>query len=389
MQQLDRVIRTFEENMSEKKTNLQQYEIELNHIKAQEKRLQTGLSEMEGKRTTLIYQRQQEQDCHADRARFVRKLAEKLAVPVDGDLETSTEHLTNTLAQVKLAFQCEENSLKEMSANHDQIDHEMQGDIDKLREQKATIESEIGSKRKQTDELKREKTKNQLKIDEVERSAQALKQITGEITKLDQVFEEFKQTVNLTEIRTNIGERKRKRDAFQTQLDNIDEQITFLSSISKTTAELSVKEKQLEQREAEARKVKNKQSDNLRRLLNNEMIDANYKRRIQTIYQNLQRDIGDLNKTINRNQQVIIELDMTRKGQKDELARMERELHESEEKIYEQCHSTPFAEVLERVKENVAKYQLDNGALRSSEVLYKKWAKFKNSFFFRYGFEAT
>lgn len=374
VQQIEREIRTFAERMNEKKQNLKEYEIDLNRIKAQEKRLLANHTDLERKRTKLIFQRQQEQDYNAERAQFVQKLADKLNVSIENgaDLETSNEQLTTVLAAVQTAFQREENDLKELSKSHDKIERDQQQAIDKLREQKTSIESEIVLKRKQNADLNREKIVNQQKIDEVERSAQTLTQITAELTKIDAKMEEYKQSINLDEIKVNIADKKRKRNQFQEQLDKLDEQITFLNSISKTTAELSVKHKQLEQREADAKKVKNKQSDNIRRLFNNEMIESNFKRRIQTIYQNLQREIGDLNKTINRNQQTIIELDMTRKSHKDDLTRMERELHESEEKIYEHCHSTPYDEVLERVKENVTKYQLDHGALRSSELLYKK-----------------
>lgn len=374
---MEREIRTFAERMNEKKANLEVYEIDLNRIRAQERRLLANHTELDRKRTTLIIERQREQDYHAERSKFVQKLAEQLNIPIDSnnssiDLETSPEHLTETLAAIKAAFQRDETNLSDLSKSHDKIDQNQQHEIDKLREQKTTIESEILSKRKQIVELNGEKTKNQQRIDEVERSAQELQKITDIITKIDTKFEEHKQSMNLDEIKVNIAEKKRKRDTFQEQLEKLDEQIKFLHSISKTTGELSLKTKQLEQREAEAKKVKNKQSDNIRRLFKNEMIEANFKRHIQTIYQNLQSEIGDLNKTINRQQQTITELDMTRKSQKDDLVRAERELLECEEKIYEQCHSTPFDEVLERVKENVSKHQLDHGALRSSELLYKK-----------------
>lgn len=157
--------------------------------------------------------------------------------------------------------------------------------------------------------------------------------ITAEIAKVSDCYDKVSQTTNLEQMKRNIDQKRVHRNNLQSQLDEVDKEVLYLSSISKTTAEISVKESQLESRESEARKVRNKHSDNLKRLLNNEIVEGNYKRRIQTIYQNCQREIAETNQNRNRNQQKITELQMMRKNQKDELNRMEKELTECEEKI--------------------------------------------------------
>lgn len=220
--------------------------------------------------------------------------------------------------------------------------------------------------------MKKDQVKHQREIEQIEQSANKLKQLTIELDKLDQTYEERKNTVDFDTMKKSIAEKRIKRNHLQEQLDKCDEQMKFLNSISQITAQIAAKESHLENRESEVKKIKNKHAENLRRLLNNETIDSNYKRRIQTIYQNLQREITDLNKKINQNQQSITEFDMMRKNQRDELNRMERELQDGEEQLYEQCHSTPFNEVLDRIKDNIARFQFEHGTLKSAEVLYKK-----------------
>lgn len=369
---LDREIRSFKEKMDEKKDNLVTNEQDLERVKLQVERLRLTLSDSEKKRTTLILQRQKEQELLAEQFKLCTDLYNRLNIVVDFDSQGENLNMADSLSKITQAIKKEENTVSDLSKDHDKIDHDMQLEVDGLREKRASVESDATSQKKQIEGLKEEKVKGQQEIDKVERSAESLKRVMEESAKVSLCYEKMSQTTNLEEMKRNIDLKRANRNELQSQLDGIDQEILFLSSISKTTAEISVKESQLEAKESEARKIRNKHSENLRRLLNNEIIDGNYKRRVDTAYQNCKREIDEVTKNINRNQQQITELQITRKNRKEELSRLEKELTESEEKIYELCHGSSFVEVLERVKENVAKYQLDHGAIKSSEALYKK-----------------
>lgn len=369
---LDREIRSFKEKMNDKKDNLLTHEQDLERVKVQVERLRHTLSDLEKKRTTLIIQRQKEQELLSEQFKLCTDLYSRLNIVVDFNSQDENLNMTSIMDKITQAIKGEENKVNDLSKDHDKVDVEMQVEIDKLREKRASVESDVVSKKKQIKESKEEQEKGQKEIETVEKSAEALKRITTEHSKVSDCYNKLSQTTNLEEMKRDIDQKRVHRNDLQSQLDSIDQEILFLSSMSKTTAEISVKETQLESKESEVRKIRNKHSDNLKRLLNNEIIENNYKRRVQNIYQNCQREITEVNKNIARNQQKITELQMTRKNQKDELSRLEKELTESDEKLYEQCHGTPFIEVLERVKENVAKFQLDHGAVKSSEALYKK-----------------
>lgn len=373
---LDREIRSFKEKMNDKKENLSTNEEDMERVKGQVERLRNTLSDLEKRRTTLLLQRQKEQELLAEQLKLCTELYKHLNVVVDFDAQGENLNMSASMGKITQAIKRDENNVNELAKDHEKIDHDMQLEVDRLREKSASVKSDVVSEKKQIEELKEEQRKGQQEIEKVERSAESLKRVMTESAKVSDCYEKLSQTTNLDEMKRNIDLKRVHRNDLQSQLDTIDQEILFLSSISKTTAEISVKESQLEAKESEARKIRNKHSENLKRLLNNEIIDGNYKRRVQTVYQNCQREIVEVNKNINRNQQKITELQMTRKNKKDELGRLEKELTECEEKIYEQCHGSAFVEVLERVKENVAKYQLDHGAVKSSEALYKKWVKF-------------
>lgn len=378
---LEREIRSFKEKMNDKKENLSTNEEDMERVKGQVEKLRNTLSDLEKRRTTLLLQRQKEQELLAEQLKLCTELYKHLNVVVDFDAQGENLNMSASMGKITQAIKLDENNVNELAKDHEKIDHDMQLEVDRLREKSASVKSDVVSEKKQIEEFKQEQRKGQQEIDKVERSAESLKRVMSESAKVSDCYDKLSQTTNLDEMKRNIDLKRVHRNDLQSQLDTIDQEILFLSSISKTTAEISVKESQLEAKESETRKIRNKHSENLKRLLNNEIVDGNYKRRVQTVYQNCQREIVEVNKNINRNQQKITELQMTRKNKKDELGRMEKELTECEEKIYEQCHGSAFVEVLERVKENVAKYQLDHGAVKSSEALYKKWVKFMRKLF--------
>lgn len=369
---LDREIRSFKAKMSDKKENLVTHEQDLERVKVQVERLRHTLSDMEKKRTTLILQRQKEQELLAEQFKLCSELYNRLNIVVDFDSQGENLNVGDSRNKITQGIQQEENRVNELSKDHEKVDHDMQLEVDGLREKRASVESDVTSEKRQIEELKHEQQKGQQEIEKVERSADALKRCLNDLAKVTDCYNKVNQSTNLEEMKRNIDGKRVHRNGLQSQLDGIDAEILYLSSISKTTAEISVKESQLDAKETEARKIRNKHSDNLKQLLNNEVIERNYKRRIETVYQNCQREIADVHKNINRNQQKITELQIMRKNQKEELSRMEKEMTECDEKIYEQCHGSAFVDVLERVKENVAKYQLDHGAAKSSEALYKK-----------------
>lgn len=369
---LQREIRSFNEKMKEKKENLDVNAHDLDRVKQQEESLRGKLSGLEKNRTTLMLQRQKEQELLDTQFKSCADLFNRLDIVVDFDSQGENLNITDSLAKIAQAIKKEEISVKDISNRHDKVDSDMQLEVDQLREKRAAVESDIASSKKQIVELKDDHRKGTEEIEKVERSAESLKRVMNDLAKVSDCFDKLNQSTNLDEMKRNIDVKRKHRNELQTQLDVIDQEIVKLSSMSKTNAEISVKESQLDAKEAEARRIRNKHSDNLKRLLNNEIIDSNYKRRVQTVYQNCQVEVDQATKNINRNQQKITELQITRKNQKEELTRLEKELTECEEKVYDQCHGAPFVEVLERVKENVAKHQLDHGAIKSSEALYKK-----------------
>jgi len=141
--------------------------------------------------------------------------------------------------------------------------------------------------------------------------------------------------------------------------------------MAKMVAEISLKQKELEKRNQEVHRVRSRHADNFGKFFK-EPINSNYRRSMQGAYDRLRREIQDLNEKANSQKLKEQSHEIKRKNLIVEISRMEKELKESEELIFQKCRSTPYDDLLERSKTAISKLQFDHGALKSAEALYKK-----------------
>lgn len=373
--QLDRELRSFQEVQKDKKTSLDDYELSLNDLKMQEKRIQVQLTDSERKIAALIYQRCEEQETSSKLAEQLKDLCICLGnITVPADLENTFDPsvVDTTLGEINASLVREKGLLSQMSQQNDQVDHQHQIAVDRLRERRTAAETEIKTKQKQRTELSAEQSKIKSRIGVIEKSAVALQRVTKNLAESTTMYENLIAKGNFAEKKQQIDLEKSRQSDFEVQLERMDKDIAFLSSIAKTVAEISIKDTQLNTRNEEIRKIRNKHADNFSRLFKNQTIDSNYQRSVQTVYQNMQREINDLNKRAQSIQQTVTKLKITRTNQKEELARYEKELEDGEENVYKLCLSMKYEDAVERLKLTLSKHQLDHGALKASEVLYNK-----------------
>ncbi|XP_058456976.1 DNA repair protein RAD50 [Malaya genurostris] len=372
--ELEVEIRTFQQSMKIKRSELRDAEADLASRKNQEKLLRTKLQDLESRRVQLITKRQQEQELIGERGKKIVELCERMKLPASGDYETTEgPELDGALKAIKHGIRSEESELQAMAKAHDEVDQKAQKAIDRLRDEKTQLEADFRLKGQMVTDFAREKAKTQSEITSIERSAEVLKKLVGEIEKLEKEYENQKANSNVDGMRRTLADKKIKREELQEKLDKVEEQISALDAVAAKATELSLKEQQLNGKESEFRRVRNKHSDNLKRLFPTRTIETNFKRNVQDLYDDLQRQIKHLNESMRQSQVIVTEMETTRRSQKRDLERMEKELTENKDKIYSACQGNPYDEVLAKLKEKITKNNLEHGELRSAEVLYKKY----------------
>ncbi|XP_055588260.1 DNA repair protein RAD50 [Uranotaenia lowii] len=372
--ELEIELRTFRQSMESKQGELRQAEKDLVTLKGQERTLQIKVQELESKRVQLVTKRGQEQELNGDRAKKIVEICQRLKLPAEGDYEFGgVEEIEGALKAIKHGIRSEETEVETLRKAHDEADHKAQNAIDKLREEKTKLESDIAMKGSMMGDFAREKAKVQSEIATIQRSAETLKKLLDEIDKMEKEYEHQKANSNVDALKQELAEKKIKRETLQSKMDKTEEQISALDAVAAKATELSLKEGQLNGRESEFRRIKNKHSDNLKRLFPGKTIESNYKRTVQDLYDDLQRQIKHLNDSTRKSQAVVTEMETTRRSLKRDLDRMEKELTDNKDKIYSACQGKPFDEVLAKLKEKISKANLEHGEARSAEVLYKKY----------------
>lgn len=365
-------IRLFKQQVLRKDQELSNLKLKMEQVKQQQCKVNEKFQENDRKFITFIGQREQEQNLFAEKAVNVRELCNRLRIKITFDLENCNERSNELLPAIKSGMSQEEEYITEIYATNEQIQYEQDTQIGQLRDKSVRIESEITTDRKQLLQLKESQTKLIADISEAKQSANNLKGLLVNIHKVSETYDSVKASSDTEQLRKNIAENRLKNNQMIDEIEGFDEQIAFLSSISTLTAEIGTKEAFLEKRESEMRRIKNKHGNNLRKLFKNEVIELNFKQRIDATLQRLQMEISKLEKESRESERKETMLSSDHKSMKQQLTQMKTELRDLEEKIYEKCQSTPFIEVLESTKENVKKYHMEHSTLKSAELFYKK-----------------
>lgn len=149
IEELDVEIQTFNTKMSEKKIERREIEEKLAALKTQEKRLQQTLNNLDKKSSSLIQQREKEQECNADRAEKIKMMCDQMNIELKKDVENNPEDVPEVLGDIHNALQSEQGQITETLADHDQKDQQRQLEIDQLRVDITKLEEGIAAIKKQ------------------------------------------------------------------------------------------------------------------------------------------------------------------------------------------------------------------------------------------------
>uniref|UniRef100_U5EL78 DNA repair protein RAD50 n=1 Tax=Corethrella appendiculata TaxID=1370023 RepID=U5EL78_9DIPT len=370
---LEEEISSFKRNIEMKNDELKTAENEYKSLKESETKLQSQLQKLEQKADSFINQRQQEQDLASERGSHLKDLSRKLSIAINGDLETSNEYFLLIENKVKEELRKSLESIQNLEKNNDDIDHKLQEKIDKLREKKASTESDIQSCSNQIAQHKTERGTTENRVNDIERSADASTQLLKEIEEIDKKFEEKSATVNFDEIKKEISDKKANYEKLQDNFEELDTDIALLTSIAGITTELKLKQKQLDTREIDFKRLQNKHSDSLKTLFNGEMITTNFKRSVQDLYSKFQDQVNQINSTINKLKSTSTEMRITQNNLNEQKNKYEKELKINEQKLLDECAGDEYEDVLAKLKEKIEKNQLEHGASKSAESIYKKY----------------
>lgn len=374
MEELDNEISSFNQRIIEKRAERKEVEETLKGQRVSEKKIQTRYNEIDKKRVLTQQEMQKELDCKQKRADKLKVLCHEINIPINFDIMNSVEGITELLDKIQAVLRAEQVKISETIDQHDKEDQDRQTKIDQLRVELTKLQESISSLQKQKKVQEKESELLEKNILQTERATQQLKIVTEKLKQTEECYEESISKFNQNEFRESLQNDKEHIKQLEAQFRKVDERLTFLNSISKLTAELTIKEKELEKREEEIRKIKSKHSDNFRKVFEEgRNVESNFQRHLKASYEKSRLKIKEQNDKINSLKMKQQRIEIKRKSLKDEIQKSEKELEDCKEKVFEKCHSVSYEEMLTKSKAAVSKYQLEHGAQTSAEVFYKNY----------------
>ncbi|XP_004517595.1 DNA repair protein RAD50 [Ceratitis capitata] len=371
-EELEQEISDFGQKMLEKRQRRNVLDKKVNDLKQEEKTFQKRFTDLDKRRILLMQQRQKEQECISKRAEQLKELCQNLGITLTEDLEFQPESVPVVLERIENSLMNKECSIAESIAQNDKEDSERQREIDIQRVELTKVEEGIVTHEKQKNQNEKELESIMKEIAEIESSARRIKILSDNIDRLIKMMDEMNGKCNQETMRTDIAENKARIGKLQEQFRELDERLTKLNMMSKLMAEITLKQKELEKKEQDVRRVKGKHADNFKKLLSRP-VESNYRRAIQLCGDKLRDTIKELNAKSNKLQLEQQSCEIKRKNLKSELLKLEKELEESKEKVYEACHAASYEDTLAKSKATMAKYQSEHGALLSAEAMYKRY----------------
>uniref|UniRef100_A0A1A9V356 Zinc-hook domain-containing protein n=1 Tax=Glossina austeni TaxID=7395 RepID=A0A1A9V356_GLOAU len=374
LEELDAEISSFHQRMSEQQIEKEQVEHKLNALNKQSNDLVKRRNDADKRRVLLIEQSEKEKNCKLKRNEMIKALCEKLKITITVNLMKESRNLIDLLEGVHNALENQQSQIAKTINQHDEEDQSRQTIIDQLRVEITKLKESIATLKKQMQGYERELQQNDKKILEVEKAAQQLKEITKQLKETEVAYESALAKFNQSKFKDKIQNDKDQIKEMEEQFRQVDERLTFLNSISKLTAEIGLKEKEMAKREQEVRRVKSKHSDNFGKVFNrDEHIEANFKRHLQTSYEKLKAQVKEYTNKMNELKLKEQTFELKRKSLKEDIQKCKKELEDGKEVVYEKCHDTPYEELLTKSKALLNSYQLELGAQKSAEALYKKY----------------
>lgn len=373
--ELEQEINLFKTRQSHKHDEVTKIENDLETAENEYEQIKKRVDENDRKYHTLIQDRCREQDLYDEKADYISKLCTDLNITVGFDIKNDNERASGLVPSIRTALKQEQGRIKEINDHNEKVDAEQEHEIRGYSKEEARIKSEITSIAKQLKDSEHALNEKKNELKKVDECTRRLADSRQKLAQIRQMSEQLIEQSNTQGTQNEIAAHREEKIKIVEELEGVDEQITVINMNADVLAQVTGKEKHIEKRESDVRRIKNKHFNNLRRLFPDETIESNFKRRIETLAQKLLTEVNKLEAEVrlkeNQAQKYRLDLESKKKYQLD----YEAELRKLKSEIDQVCEQTPFIDILAETKEKVAKLQMEHSSYKSSEVFYKNYIR--------------
>lgn len=306
----------------------------------------------------------------------MKNLAEKLNLELTIDIETQSldeTGLNEALKQIKNAIKNEEKLLEQSKQEGHKNDQVLQRKIDKKREEKTEISTNLKSLTKRVGEIGNECRDLKQQIQSIEGSMPALNKLEIDIKKTQENLETKKNENDLDSLEDCKTCLELEKDDLEMKISSLDHQLEKLEKVHQIKTEIEQKQRDLTTDQKEFNRIKNKQNSSIKNLFQSKVIDEKFKENVQNLKSTLDREVRKIKEEIDEKVNSLNRIKTELNHNKKQLQVKRDESQNIQLKIEELCGSRDYLESLNSAQENVNKLNMELAHLKSSEDFYKKY----------------
>ncbi|XP_050538182.1 DNA repair protein RAD50 [Daktulosphaira vitifoliae] len=370
--ELDEELFNFNQNLLQKEEEKNKLEIIIATAYNKEKNTQEKLNKEEIKRGQYLNEEKQQANSIQNQNLNLSKLVQEMNIDLHDEITESNQK--EAIAKLSDFLKNMNNSLELTKNQNSQVEHDIQLEMDKIREMKAKLEHEILLKEKQLKENQIEITNAKKAIDRVKSSANKLLTLKQESLNVDEKLENLYISLDVKRIKSEISVNYDEKLDLESKLKNVDEEVQTLQLLSVDQAELNTIKSNKCGIENKLTILKNKVNHVLTNLLGS-IPKNNLKYEFNLALEKLTNTIKTNRKLVTEKQKQLTTLETSHKHKIENLRAKQKTLTDDENAMYEMCQGQEYELILKEVNEKVEELQALKGSVSTSEHLFKQYIK--------------
>ncbi|KAG5675748.1 hypothetical protein PVAND_005626 [Polypedilum vanderplanki] len=365
----------FEKDRQDREKNKESLEEECKKLKSLKEKKRNDMMTLNGKMHEYTSDYQRLQDIFAERFDKMQEICSKLNIPFTDDMDQSinTQSLADTLSNIKQYILSAEENFVRLKAEAKKDEDAYQLNIDKIREERTKLETNIATQRNLIQEKTEIIAKLKREIASTESLIPKLKEIQPQIEATEKKLKRLNDENNTEDMTLQQSLLQTEILELEDDQVKIDKSIEVLHSASQFTNELESKQKELTENQKEYTRLKNKSASNFKALFSNKDIENNFHHQMQAKQTELKKGINDVETKIKEKQHEKDRIIMERNNLRKTEEKLEDEIRTIERKIRDLCGDQDYMSVLEAQKDKVAKQNMELALLESSKTTYNSY----------------
>ncbi|KAK4876667.1 hypothetical protein RN001_009173 [Aquatica leii] len=371
-QELQNEIESFQTNAERLKNQLKSCEAKKGKVELEQNQLAHSIDKAQIKLGKLQAAKKQHEVTLSERDNTIKKAASELKAVVPS-LDTD-ENVLEAVSILQTSIAQTETTFENLVTECDREEKELQKQVDTSRDKIAKAKHEITSKNQQIREIKNKHRGINSQLKELDYSDEQLKSLQSKINRIDADLKNWNDSFDSQAVSKKLDSDKQQIHKLEEDIEVLEHEHRLLLKNNVTEAELETQRHGIVKREAEIHKLQNKHFENLNTIFGDDVPSPGFiKKGIENFKQVKTNAIAGINKQITIKQKETTTVESKCRFQKDKLRSLQKELEDSERKVFDVCQNKPFDRECTEHQQIIENLQKDKGQLSSGKIMYEKF----------------